>query len=61
MFKIICNEISCNNKNVIYYMPDATDPTLCGGCKNNLKPIKMNKTEYEKVFDYDPFEIKTII
>lgn len=61
MFKIICNEIVCDNKNIIYYMFEATDPTMCGGCKNNIKPIKMTKAEYEKIFDYDPFEIQTII
>ena len=61
MYKIICKTENCENKDIAYYIPEPTDPTMCGGCKTDIKPIKMTKTEYDKVFDYDPFEIKPII
>jgi hypothetical protein len=61
MFEIICEKENCNNKDVIYYIPEPTDPTMCGGCKTNLKPIKMSKTKFDKVFDYNPYETNNAI
>ena len=55
MFKLICNQNECANKDVIYYMPEATNPTMCGACKEDITPIKITQEEYELVFDYDPF------
>jgi hypothetical protein len=60
MFKIICNSQDCANKNVIYYFTDISESTTCGGCKNELKAIKMTKTEYEKTFDYDPYKVNEL-
>ena len=60
MFKILCKETDCVNKDITYYLPNATDPTMCGGCKNDIKPIKMSKTEFDKVFDYDPYAKNSI-
>lgn len=55
MHKVSCQNKSCINKDVIYYMPEATNPTKCGGCKSDLTPAKMSDKEYKEVFDYDPF------
>jgi len=61
MYKIICNKEFCENKNITYYMKEATNPTMCGGCKSNLIPELMSQEEYDAVFDYDPFaEIEII-
>jgi hypothetical protein len=61
MYKIICNQNECANKDIVYYMPEATNPTMCGGCKSDLKPELMSQEEYDAVFDYDPFaKIETI-
>jgi hypothetical protein len=60
MYKLICKTEKCDNQEITYYIPEATDPTMCGGCKTNLKPIKMTKTEFDKIFDYDPFLITPI-
>jgi hypothetical protein len=57
MFKIICKTENCLNKDITYYSPESTDPTMCGGCKTDIKPVKMTKTEFDKVFDYDPYQI----
>jgi hypothetical protein len=57
MFKLICNEEECNNKDVVYYMTDASNPSMCGGCKEGITPIEMTQEEYDSVFDYDPFAI----
>ena len=55
MYKIICKEIACANKDVPYYMPEIENKLICGGCKNELTAKQMTQTEYDKVFDYDPF------
>jgi hypothetical protein len=55
MYKLICNKEECTNKDIIYYMPDPTNPTICGGCKDTILPIEMTQEEYDSVFDYDPF------
>jgi hypothetical protein len=57
MLKLICNKTSCNNKDVVYYMIDATNPSMCGGCKQNIVPVEMTQEEYDAVFDYDPFAV----
>lgn len=57
MFKLICDKESCNNKNVVYYMPEATNPSMCGGCKKNISPTEITQEEYDSVFDYDPFAV----
>jgi hypothetical protein len=57
MFKLICDKESCNNKNVVYYMPEATNPSMCGDCKENISPTEMTQEEYDSVFDYDPFAV----
>jgi hypothetical protein len=57
MFKIICEKENCNNKDITYYMPDATNPSMCGGCKDAVVPVEMTQEEYDQVFDYDPFAI----
>ena len=36
-------------------MPNASNPSICGGCKSDLTPQLMNQEEYDAVFDYDPF------
>ena len=55
MFKLICKKTNCQNKDVVYYMPNASNPSICGGCKSDLTPQLMNQEEYDAVFDYDPF------
>jgi hypothetical protein len=55
MYKIICKQHGCSNKDINYYMPEATNPTICGGCKSSLVPKLMSQEEYNQVFDYDPF------
>ena len=55
MFKLICNKQECTNKGIAYYMSEATNPTMCGGCKSDLIPELMSQEEYDAVFDYDPF------
>jgi hypothetical protein len=57
MFKAICIKDNCDNKDVVYYMPEATNPTMCGGCKEDITPIEMTQEEYDSVFDYDPFAV----
>ena len=61
MYKILCKETDCENKDQTYYVIEPTDPTMCGGCKTNIKPIKMSKTEFDKVFDYNPYETNNAI
>ena len=53
MFKVICNNESCNNKDTVYYMREATNPSMCGSCKENITPTEMTQEEYDSVFDYD--------
>jgi hypothetical protein len=55
MFKLICNKEECANKDIIYYIPDATNPSMCGGCKQDIVPVEMSQEEFDEVFDYDPF------
>jgi hypothetical protein len=57
MFKIICDKESCNNKDVVYYMKEATNPSVCGGCKQDIIPVEMSQVEFDEVFDYDPFAV----
>jgi hypothetical protein len=38
-------------------MPDASNPTMCGGCKQGIVPIEMSQAEFDDVFDYDPFAV----
>ncbi len=57
MFKIICDKESCNNKDVVYYIKETTDPSMCGGCKQNIVPVEMSQAEFDDVFDYDPFAV----
>jgi hypothetical protein len=57
MLKLICNKENCNNKDVTYYMPEATNPSMCGGCKQNIVPVEMSQQEFDDVFDYDPFAV----
>jgi hypothetical protein len=38
-------------------MPEATNPSVCGGCKEDIIPIEMTQEEYDLVFDYDPFAV----
>ena len=57
MFKLICEKENCNNKDVVYYMPEATNPTMCGGCKQDIVPVEMSQQEFDEVFDYDPFAV----
>lgn len=55
MFKVICLKEDCNNKDIVYYMPEATNPSMCGVCKDAIVPVEMSQEEYDSVFDYDPF------
>ncbi len=55
MLKLICNNDNCQNKNVAYYDPQATNPTMCGACKQNITPVEMSQQEFDEVFDYDPY------
>ena len=57
MLKLICNKEECANKNIPYYMKEATNPSMCGGCKEDITPIEMTQEEYDSVFDYDPFAV----
>jgi len=57
MFKTICKETDCANKDVPYYMPEISQKVMCGGCKKNITPIEMTQEEYDSVFDYDPFAV----
>jgi hypothetical protein len=57
MLKLICNKEECGNKDIVYYMPEVTNPSMCGGCKQGIVPIEMSQAEYDDVFDYDPFAI----
>ena len=57
MFKIICDKNDCANKDITYYMKEATDPSMCGGCKQGIVPVEMSQTEFDDVFDYDPFAV----
>jgi hypothetical protein len=57
MFKLICDKNDCANKNILYYMKEATNPSMCGGCKENIIPTEMTQEEYNQVFDYDPYAI----
>jgi hypothetical protein len=60
MYKIICIQNNCANKNVPYYSPEATEKVTCGGCKNTIDSAQMSKKEFDEVFDYDPFKESTI-
>jgi hypothetical protein len=55
MYKAICKVNDCKNKDIVYYMSEATNPTMCGDCKSDLTPELMSQEEYDAVFDYDPF------
>jgi hypothetical protein len=55
MQKLVCIRNECQNANIVYYIPDATNPSMCGGCKSDLTPELMTQEEYDSVFDYDPF------
>jgi hypothetical protein len=55
MLKLICNQNECANKNIPYYMKEATNPSMCGGCKQSIIPVEMSQEEFDVVFDYDPF------
>lgn len=61
MYKIICFEKECLNKNIIYYMIDTNEKVMCGGCKSIIDAIKMTEKEFNEVFDYDPFQKSEII
>jgi hypothetical protein len=60
MFKFICKETNCANKGISYYFIETTEITICGGCKIELKATKMSQTEFDKVFDYDPYKVSTL-
>ena len=55
MYKFICQEKNCINKNIIYYLPEVTSQVMCGGCKTFKPAIEMSQAEFDEVFDYDPF------
>ncbi len=55
MYKFVCYENDCANKSVIYYLPEVIDKVMCGGCKNFNSAIEMSQTEFDEVFDYDPY------
>jgi hypothetical protein len=57
MFKIVCDKNDCANKGIIHYMKEATDPSMCGGCKQDIVPVEMSQQEFDEVFDYDPFAV----
>jgi hypothetical protein len=57
VLKLICDRIDCANKNIVYYMKDATNPSMCGGCKQDIVPVEMSQQEFDEVFDYDPFAV----
>lgn len=61
MYKVLCTQANCENKDIIYYLPTATNPTMCGGCKLEIKPKKMTETEFKQVFDYDPLTVSDIV
>jgi hypothetical protein len=60
MFKLICNKEECANKDIPYYMKEATDPSMCGGCKDAVVPVEMSQAEFDDVFDYDPFVVTSM-
>ena len=60
MFKLICNENGCANKSVIHYVPEPTNPSMCGGCKQDIVPVEMSQVEFDDVFDYDPFAVTSM-
>ena len=60
MFKILCKEQNCNNKGIPYYFIEVSETVMCGGCKSELKSIKMSQTEFDKVFDYDPYKVSEL-
>jgi uncharacterized CHY-type Zn-finger protein len=60
MYKTICKESECANKDVPYYMPEINEIVICGGCKKELTAKEMTDTEYKKIFDYDPFAISLV-
>lgn len=53
MKKVICKEIKCQNKDVVYYMPIQDEKVLCGGCKTWLNALEMSASEIAATFDYD--------
>jgi hypothetical protein len=57
MFKAICTKDNCDNKDIVYYIPEVEEQTMCGGCKEDITPIEMTQEEYDSVFDYDPFAV----
>ena len=60
MYKFVCKEKDCANKNIIYYLPEVTSQVMCGGCKTFNSAVEMTKAEFDEVFDYDPFAISPI-
>ena len=56
MFKVICKDKECANKNEIYYFTQIDEIVICGGCKKELIATQMSQTEFDKVFDYDPYK-----
>ena len=60
MFKLICNQNECVNKNILYYIKEATNPSMCGGCKEDITPTEMTHEEYDSVFDYDPYAVNNL-
>lgn len=61
MFKVTCKNDDCVNKDLVNYIIEPTNPTMCGGCKTDLTPIEMTKKEFDKVFDYDVLATKDVI
>jgi hypothetical protein len=57
MFKVICKNENCENANQFYYLINEPKKIICGGCKEDLVYTKMSKTDFDKTFDYDPYEI----
>jgi hypothetical protein len=60
MFKLICDKNDCANKDVVYYVPEPSNPSMCGGCKDDIIPIEMTQKEFDEVFDYDPFAVTSM-
>jgi hypothetical protein len=55
MFRVICKNYECVNKNKIYYFIEIMDTITCGGCEKNIVAVEMSQQEYNDVFDYDPY------
>jgi hypothetical protein len=60
MYKFVCEQKECPNKNIIYYILEKTEKVMCGGCKTYNFAIEVSQYEFDQIFDYDPYTQSTI-